>query len=387
MRIAIYGGSFNPPHLGHAAAAKAAAEWLQPDKMLIIPDYEAPHKDMAAGSPDPEQRFDMCRLAFRDIPNAEISDIEIKRGGKSYTSDTLRQLMELYPGAELVLCVGTDMLFSFERWYNARWMLENIHIAAFPREDDDTALIETTAESYRREYGSTVSVIDMEPIPAASSDIRQLLERREGRELLDEKVYSYIIANRLYGAKADFDWLRREAYAMLKPKRIAHVMCCEQEAVKLAKRWGADVEKAAEAAILHDITKKLEMDEQLLLCREYGIINDEVENVSLKLLHAKTGAEIAKARFGAEGDVYEAIRWHTTGKGNMSLLEKIIYMADYIEATRDFEGVEKLRALAYEDLDKAMVLGFEMSLEDIRSYGAEPHKNTLSALEWYKRGQ
>ena len=83
-------------------------------------------------------------------------------------------------------------------------------------------------------------------------------------------------------------------------------------------------------------------------------------------------------------EVVEAIRWHTTGRANMTLLEKVIYMADYIEPTRDFEGVEPLRKLAYQNLDKAMLLGFDMSLEDIRSRGEEPHRDTLSARNWYK---
>ena len=123
----------------------------------------------------------------------------------------------------------------------------------------------------------------------------------------------------------------------------------------------------------------------MILCQKYGIINDNAEEHNFKLLHAKTGAAVARAQFGVSDEVYNAIRWHTTGKPDMTLLEKIIYMADYIEPNRDFPGVEKLRELAYEDLDKAMALGLEMSLEDIRSYGQEPYKDTVQAYEWYSR--
>ena len=83
------------------------------------------------------------------------------------------------------------------------------------------------------------------------------------------------------------------------------------------------------------------------------------------------------------GDVYDAIRWHTTGKPDMTLLEKVIYLADYIEPTRDFEGVEPLRALAYEDIDAAMALGLEMSLEELQAGGIVPHSATVEALRWY----
>ena len=158
-----------------------------------------------------------------------------------------------------------------------------------------------------------------------------------------------------------------------------------EQAVQLARKWGEDPENAAEAGILHDITKKLVLSDQLILCQKYGIINDNAEEHNFKLLHAKTGAAVARAQFGVSDEVYNAIRWHTTGKPDMTLLEKIIYMADYIEPNRDFPGVEKLRELAYEDLDKAMALGLEMSLEDIRSYGQEPYKDTVQAYEWYSR--
>ena len=128
---------------------------------------------------------------------------------------------------------------------------------------------------------------------------------------------------------------------------------CWQEAVQLARRWGENPESAAVAGILHDITKILSYDEQLILCEKYGIILDNAEKENPKLLHAITGAAKARDLFGVSEEIYEAIRWHTTGKPDMTTLEKIIYLADYIEPTRDFEGMDRLRALAYEDLSEA----------------------------------
>ena len=154
---------------------------------------------------------------------------------------------------------------------------------------------------------------------------------------------------------------------MLKPRRISHVWGCEHEARHLAERWGCDPDAAAEAGILHDCTKKLELSDQLLLSDKYGIINDTVETANTKLLHAKTGAAVAKDRFGVPLEIENAIRWHTTGKPDMTTLEKVLYMADYIEPSRDFDGVDELRRLAYTDLDAAMVLGLKMSLEDLEA--------------------
>ncbi len=384
MKIVIYGGSFNPPHRGHRNAAEYSARRLKPDKFLIIPDLQPPHKELGPGSPTPEQRLEMCRLAFGDIRRAEISDLEIRRGGKSYTSDTLRAVREQYPEAELWLLVGTDMLTTLDTWHEAEYILQNAKIGAFARADGQNGRLEAAAKSLKKRFGAEVRLLPLKPLPASSTQLRRSLRFRGGVGLLPGAVYRYIVKNRLYGVRVNLGWLRKQSYAMLKPRRIAHVQGCEQEAVRLARRWGADPDKAAEAAILHDCTKKELLPEQLRLCEKYGIIPDETERTNGKLLHAKTGAAVAAHEFGMCPEVVEAIRWHTTGRADMTLLEKVMYMADYIEPNRDFEGVEPLRALAYENLDRAMLLGFEMSLEDIRSRGEEPHRDTLDALQWYR---
>ena len=153
---------------------------------------------------------------------------------------------------------------------------------------------------------------------------------------------------------------------------------------RLAEKYGADVEKARVAALLHDCTKKLNLREQLALCEQYGIALDYLERHTLKLLHAKTGAALAREVFGADEAVCGAIRWHTTGRAGMTLLEKVVYLADYIEPNRNFEGVDKLRAAVYEDLDKGLELGLRMSIEEIEARGVPVHQNTRAAYEYLK---
>ncbi len=383
MRIAVYGGSFNPPHPAHVRAARLAYAALAPDKLFVIPAADPPHKALAAGSPTPEERFELTKLAFRDFPEAEISDVELRRGGESYTSDTVEELAREYPGAELWLVIGTDMLTSFERWHEFRSILAGAALAVLPRNEGELPEIERCAARFEALYGARVRIIDAAPLPMSSSEMRDMLVARRGADVLDGEVYARIIRLRDYGAKPQLDWLRERAYAYLKPKRIPHVAGCEQEASKLALRWGEDPGDAAEAGILHDITKKLSMDEQLILAEKYGIVFDKFERENIKLTHAITGAALSKELFGVPERIYSAIRWHTTGRADMTLLEKIIYIADYIEPTRDFEGVERLRQLAYEDIDSAMALGLRMSLEELRQSGIEPHGATVSALAWY----
>lgn len=384
MKIAIYGGTFNPPHRGHVESLQAVYEQAKPDRVLVIPASIPPHKELAAGSPDAEERLELTRLAFKELPYAKVTDMELTRTGKSYTSDTVAELLRKYPDAELMLAMGTDMFLSFETWHEYRYLIDNVTMLVFARREGEDEKIFKYGEYLESKYGAKINYIMHDPLPISSSEIRRLLPRRLGRELLPGVVFARIVKNGDYAAKPDFPWLREQSYAYLSPKRIPHVQGCEWEAVRLAKRWGESEEDAAEAGILHDITKKLVLSEQLILSEKYGIINDTYETANVKLLHAKTGAALARDLFNISDRVYSAIRWHTTGKPDMTLLEKIIYMADYIEPNRDFPGVDKLRKLAYEDLDAAMVLGLKMSLEDIRSYGAEPYEVTVSAYEWYK---
>ena len=383
MRIAVYGGSFNPPHLGHVEAAKTVARTLAPDRFLIVPAAVPPHKALAEDSPGPEERMELCRLAFAEIPGGEVSDVELRRGGKSYTYDTVCELRAEYPAAEIFLVIGTDMLLSFEEWYHFRFLFAECTLAVLGRAEEDGELLCGKAEEYERAYGARIVLLAHEPLEASSEQIRERLPLRAGEDLLPEAVYAEIIRRRYYGAKPELTWLRSKVLDYLDEYRVAHVAGCESEAVALARQWGEDPELAAEAAILHDITKRCTKDQQLQYCEKYGIINDNSEIQNKSLLHAKTGAALARDLFGIDDAVYEAIRWHTTGKPDMTRFEKILYLADYIEPTRDFDGIEELRALAYEDLDAAMALGLKMTIEEIRRSGREVFVDTLKAFDWY----
>lgn len=386
MKIGLFGGTFNPPHLGHVEAASQAVKALGLDRLLVTPDAQPPHKDLPEGSPDGAGRLRMTELAFAKVKHARVADMEIRRGGRSYTVDTLRRLREKYPHDRLYLLMGTDMLLCFEEWREFREILSMAALVVFGRGEDDMPAMEMAAAKLRERYKASVRVLDIRALEISSTGLRELLRDRRGREFLPDTVYAEIIRHRWYGAKPEFEWLREQAYAMLEPKRVAHVKGCEEEAIRLARRWGADEDRAREAAILHDITKKEKLPEQLRLCEKYGIMLDDMEREEGKLLHSKTGAGIAKYEYGCDDEVYGAIFWHTTGKENMSLLEKVIYMADYIEPNREFDGVEELRRLAYRDLDRALELGFSMSIEDMRARGVVPHARTLGALHFISKG-
>ena len=385
LRLGVYGGTFNPPHIGHVRSASAAAAELRLDAMLIVPSGVPPHKALPPGSPTPEERLELTRLAFSGVPCAEILDLELKREGVSYTAETLETILTSYPGAEIFLVMGTDMYLTLETWRSADRILDVVTPAVLSREAGDDGAVRAYSEKLLRKHGTRTEIIRNAAVEISSTELRRMLPRREGAGMLVAPAYAYIIRKRLYGAKPDFVWLRAQAYGMLKPKRIPHVAGCEDEAVRLAERWGADADEAREAAILHDVTKHLDLDGQLLLCRKYDIMTDILEAAEVKLLHAKTGAAIARLEFGMSQAVHDAILWHTTGRDDMTLLEKIIYIADYMEPTREFEGVDALRSLAYEDIDRAIIRGLRMSIEDMKTRGITPHPRTEEALLWLIR--
>lgn len=169
------------------------------------------------------------------------------------------------------------------------------------------------------------------------------------------------------------------------PSRRPHVEGCIAEAIRLSEFWGADTGRAAMAALLHDITKSEGFDGQLKLLKKYGIIAGTVDKSAVKPLHAITGAAVARDMFCADGQVEAAIRWHTTGRAEMTLLEKVIYIADYIEPTRDFEGVEDVRALAYRDLDLALFTALRNTVIEVCSASRPLSPETVEAYNYYQQ--
>ena len=397
MKIGIYGGSFNPPHLGHQNAAVEAAEKCALDKLLLIPAGIPPHKVMEQGSPANEHRLAMTRLmggqaALQSGVEVEVLDLEMAREGKSYTVDTLRALRRQYPNDELILFMGTDMFFSFDTWRAPEEIAGLARIVAFYRnESDNVAAFAAQAERLTARFrGKGFGTLALDRvIEVSSTELREGMRSDASEKMLEPQVYGYILREHLYGTDLDLkrltvQQLRPIALSYLKAKRCAHVLGTAATAVKLAEKYGADVHKAEVAGLLHDCTKKLSMPEQLALCAKYGIALDELEQKALKLLHAKTGAALARDVFGVDDDIYGAILWHTTGKPDMTVLEKVIYLADFIEPTRDFPGVDALRETVWQDLDRGLLMGLEMTVAEMEEMGNPIHGNTLAARDYLK---
>ena len=199
MRVGIYGGTFSPVHNGHVAAAKAFMEQMWLDILYVIPTGVTPHKDMK-GDATAKDRLEMCRLAFSDVEGVIVSDLEMRREGKSYTVDTLRQLYD--PAGRLFFLMGTDMLLTLDRWREP----EEIFRLCYPvyiRREADAALDATIVEkitSYRERFGKTVPRIVAPAIELSSSLVREAVAAGESIDgMVPATVADYIREKRLYG--------------------------------------------------------------------------------------------------------------------------------------------------------------------------------------------
>ena len=187
MKIGIYGGTFNPPHLGHMAAAKAAVAALGLDKLLLIPAAIPPHKALPSGTPAQEHRLAMVEK-WADVMggHVEVSALELEREGKSYTSDTLRAIRQTYPDAELWLLMGTDMFLTLHLWHEPEVILSLAGICAFGRtEQDGEALFAPQREHLQKNFDAKITTITLPGlVDISSTRLRELLERGEGGKYL-----------------------------------------------------------------------------------------------------------------------------------------------------------------------------------------------------------
>ena len=192
IKTGIFGGAFNPVHKGHVRLAEEAVKQLKLKRLLIIPTFDSPHKETKL-LPF-EDRAEMCRRAFGHIEGVEISDIEVKLGGKSFTINTIRELKSLYPEDQFFLLIGGDMLFSFEKWFKYESILKEAKVCAIARDED--SLVDMM--EYANELGR-IKVLPTKAIEISSTEIREKAARGEDiTDLVPDGVAEYIAQNGLY---------------------------------------------------------------------------------------------------------------------------------------------------------------------------------------------
>ena len=197
-KLGIYGGAFNPPHIGHIRAAELFVSQMNLDKLLIVPTLISPHKENSSAL-TPSERMKMCELAFSHISCAQISDIEVRRGGKSYTYLTLEELKN--DSTELYMLCGTDMFLTLDEWRYPEKIFSLATVCYIRRETDDdlSAIIEQRVAYYQEKYGARIEKISAPVTKIASSEIRRSIGNgTDVSEYMTKSVVDYVIDNGLY---------------------------------------------------------------------------------------------------------------------------------------------------------------------------------------------
>lgn len=371
MKIGLFGGTFNPPHLAHVNIARQAIKQLNLDKLLIVPCGFPPHKSCDV---DKLVRLKLCSLAFDNVANAKVWDYEISKEGKSFTIETLRAARELYPKAEIYLIIGGDSLASFDTWYCPA---EIASMAALVVAERDAGLAEAI-DKVKRQYNADVVTLDVTPDKVSSTDIRLRYQFGfDNSDYVPKAADEYILSNGLYAKFRDMALKLRD---YLKPERLNHTFYVVKRGLELCNDEERD--DVFVACLLHDCAKYLTEKDYA----RYRFVAPT--GMPKPVVHSFLGAYVAHVDFGIDddaggkyGSILGAIAYHTTGRPNMSRLEKIVYAADKTEQTRPYPLEHLLSGTLDEIFLKCL---FEANEYRVQAHGDSDYWMTDWTLKYYK---
>ncbi len=367
----IYGGSFDPPTKAHAALLRELSARFS--SVYVVPCKASPFKNGTGASA--ADRLAMLGMITEGLQNVGIDTFELDREGCDYTYITLGYFRERFPGIKPYLCIGSEMALELERWKRTDYMAENAKLYIVPRPH-----FPLTSEIVRKikSLGFDYVAADFSGEEGSSSEVRISVAMGRPDMFLTKPVAEYVVTGKLY---RDYCYVN-ELYARfgMKKSRIEHSFSTALCGVTLAKRACVDPHRAATALLLHDIGKYVTKEE----AEKTGVKFDgRIDGMPLPVRHAEIGAEIMRQLLGiTDEEVTEAVRWHTTGKPDMTPMEKIVYLADYIEPLRDFPGVDRLRKATEKSIDDGLRAALGNSVRHVGKDGLYPA--TLEAYEYYK---
>lgn len=368
--LIFYGGTFDPPHNGHTEALKVAAKEFPGADVIVMPTYTPPHKRalFAASATD---RLNMCKLAFGKINRVSVDDYEIKRGGKSYSYLTIGYLAEKFPKRRILFLMGTDMMKTFAEWKNPDEILKHsLPLLAYRKGDGEAASV--TASDFEKCFGVKPLVLPFDGVEVSSTDIKiRYMLGLPINGLVGGETLRYIEDNGLYAPDCEFKYIRDN----LKPERVEHTAGVIEYALKHAPYYGLDKAQVLTAALLHDCAKYKNPADYKGFTMPQG--------VPAPVVHQYLGAYIAETELGVKDEaVLDAVRYHTSGRADMSDLEKLIFTADMLEKGRKFDGVDELRRIADADFEKGFAAAIKKSYEFVVASGKPVYEETLKAIKY-----
>jgi len=353
MKIGIYGGSFDPPHIEHINLCVNAVKSLNLDRLFIVPAKIPPHKKVQPISG--EYRLEMVKLALSnvDVPQITVSDFELNSAGKSYTYLTIEHFKSLYKDAQIYFLMGTDMLENFPTWKEPKAILNMAKLYVFGRDGESMERAKQVFLNAFPDRLNSLVFANFSGKMVSSTHVRHMLTLGlDAKEFLYQNVIDYIKSNNLYFCeKAEF------VKKSLSISRLTHTLGVMDLAKAYAKKLGEDENKAVLAAMLHDVAKYMDKND----FPSFSLPLD----VPKPVIHQYLGAYVAEHVLGVTDiDILNAIRYHTTGRSNMSRLEKIVFTADLLEVGRTYDEAPILR----EAVDKDFDAGFSLSVKRLLNY-------------------
>ena len=363
----ILGGSFDPVTSAHTQLIYNLSQRF--DKVIIVPCKLSPFK-ISIGA-DTSKRLEMLKIATEDINNAIIDTFEIDKEGTDYTYITALHFSKTYKN--LYFAIGSEMIADLGKWKNISLLSSLLTFYVVPRPDFPVGEKELSVLNSLVKY----EIADFVGADGSSSEVKISVAMGKPDLWLDKKISDYIKKEKLYTQFVFVNDLYKRFH--MKETRILHSFSTALCGVKLAKRWGVDTNKATIALLLHDIGKYVTREE----AESLGVIfDDRINEMPLPVQHAEIGAELLAQVLKIEDkDIVEAVRWHTTAKPGMTKLEKVVYLADYIEPLRSFPTVDYLRKQTAKDVE----LGFISAIENSVKYVGKDdlYKITLDAYNYY----
>jgi len=347
MKIGIIGGSFDPIHYGHLILAEQLINEAALDKVIFVPMFKSPnvsHEMKASGT----DRYNLIKLAIKDNQKLDVSDIELQAGELCFMDENLKKLRLLYPDDELLLITGQDTFMRIEKWHNHEELLASTKFLIGKRPGESTKELFGLFKELFQKYGRVqMDFFDIPEMDISSYTIQNKIRvGKSVRYLLPDECIEYIKDHNLYDSLVPR--LKEFVKEHVKPHRYVHTEGVVETARKLAVRYDVDPAKAEIAAWFHDAF------------RSAG-----------NLEHGPIAAEKIQELFGVtDQEIVEAIRNHTTGHPGMSKLDKVIYIADSLEPSRDFPKVDELRKIMYVDLDECLYELMVHTKEYVISIGA-----------------
>ncbi len=388
-KIGILGGSFNPIHNGHLYISQIAMEQLNLDKVIFIPTGNSPHKDSRFLA-SKEHRFNMTKLAIGNNSEFEVSDIEVSNENISYTVDTLKKLKKTFSEeVEFYFITGFDTIEQLGTWKNPKELGMVATMVAVTRPGFVNKSRFNKIKKLRDKYKIKIKTVECVGLNLSSTGIRrELNNKRSIKYLVPDKVADYIYENNIYDnlySDKLIKSVKANLQKKLSPRRFQHSVGVAETCKKLALHYNCNERLLYLCGLLHDYSKEFSKKEKKDYCKENNIQLDDFMKDDIDLAHGLISADISEKIFNITNeDGLNSIRYHTVGRSNMSMTEKILYVADCIEPNRKYGYVEELRKLAYESIDLCLMRALELKIEYSEAKGSDIHYLSVEALDYLK---